>query len=157
MVFEWIWWGIRFSVELYVRCPGDSSATHLLFYRSCIIASQETCTKWAVAASWKWCILGTTRWGFGPPRWLGTDPGPSPRTSTSRTQVRLKGGPAWVPASKCHLNSLVFFHLQPVSLSLWNVLTGDPLYIVKIVIGPIICSVLLLLVAVGGFVMFKKK
>lgn len=34
---------------------------------------------------------------------------------------------------------------------------GDPLYIVKIVIGPIICFVLLLLVTVGGFVMFKKK
>lgn len=35
--------------------------------------------------------------------------------------------------------------------------TGDPLYIVKIVIGPIICFVLLLLVSVTGFVMFKKK
>lgn len=36
-------------------------------------------------------------------------------------------------------------------------LTGDPLYIVKIVIGPIICFILLLLVSVTGFVMFKKK
>ena len=35
--------------------------------------------------------------------------------------------------------------------------TGDPLYVVKIIIGPVICSVLLLLVAIGGFVMFKKK
>ncbi|TNM98429.1 hypothetical protein fugu_014675 [Takifugu bimaculatus] len=34
---------------------------------------------------------------------------------------------------------------------------SDPLYIVKIIIGPIICFVLLLLVAVGGFVMFKKS
>ncbi|TWW73664.1 Insulin receptor [Takifugu flavidus] len=34
---------------------------------------------------------------------------------------------------------------------------SDPLYIVKIIIGPIICFVLLLLVAVGGFVMFKKR
>lgn len=55
--------------------------------RSCIIASPETCTKWAVAASWKWCILGTTQWGFGPPHWLGTDPGQSPLTSMSRTPV----------------------------------------------------------------------
>lgn len=36
-------------------------------------------------------------------------------------------------------------------------LSGDPLHIVKIVIGPIICSALLLLVAVGVFVMFKKR
>lgn len=35
--------------------------------------------------------------------------------------------------------------------------TGDPLYIVKIVIGPVICFVLLLFVSVAGFVMFKKK
>uniref|UniRef100_H3DBQ6 Tyrosine-protein kinase receptor n=1 Tax=Tetraodon nigroviridis TaxID=99883 RepID=H3DBQ6_TETNG len=34
---------------------------------------------------------------------------------------------------------------------------SDPLHVVKIVIGPVICSVLLLLVAVGGFVMFKKN
>lgn len=34
---------------------------------------------------------------------------------------------------------------------------GDPLYVVKIVIGPIICFILLLLVSVTGFVMFKKK
>ncbi|KAM7379575.1 hypothetical protein PAMP_005121 [Pampus punctatissimus] len=33
----------------------------------------------------------------------------------------------------------------------------DPLNIVKIVIGPVICFVLLLLVAVAGFVMFKKN
>lgn len=35
--------------------------------------------------------------------------------------------------------------------------TADPLHIVKIVIGLVICFVLLLLVAVAGFVMFKKK
>lgn len=35
--------------------------------------------------------------------------------------------------------------------------TGDPLYVVKIIIGPIICFVLLLFVAVAGFVMFRKK
>lgn len=39
----------------------------------------------------------------------------------------------------------------------WMCWTGDPLYIVKIVIGPIICFILLLLVSVTGFVMFKKK
>ncbi|XP_038573533.1 insulin receptor a isoform X2 [Micropterus salmoides] len=34
---------------------------------------------------------------------------------------------------------------------------SDPLYIVKIIIGPVICFVLLLCVAVAGFVMFKKN
>lgn len=64
--------------------------TSMLFLcRSCTIVCQGTCTRWPVAASWKWCILGTTQWGSGPPRWLGTDPGPSPRTSTSRMQVSL--------------------------------------------------------------------
>ncbi len=53
---------------------------------------------------------------------------------------------------------LVFVpHLKCDSLSVWMCRTGDPLYIVKIVIGPIICFVLLLCVAVAGFVMFKKK
>ncbi|KAI3374266.1 hypothetical protein L3Q82_006113 [Scortum barcoo] len=41
-----------------------------------------------------------------------------------------------------------YFYVQDAS---------DPLYIVKIVIGPVICFVLLLLVAVAGFVMFKKN
>ncbi|XP_035489022.1 insulin receptor a [Scophthalmus maximus] len=41
-----------------------------------------------------------------------------------------------------------YFYVQDAS---------DPLYIVKIVIGPIICLVLLLFVAVAGFVMFKKN
>ncbi|XP_039998890.1 insulin receptor a [Xiphias gladius] len=41
-----------------------------------------------------------------------------------------------------------YFYVQDAS---------DPLYIVKIVIGPVICFVLLLFVSVAGFVMFKKN
>lgn len=64
-------------------------ASLLFSCRSCTIACRGTCIKWLVAASSKWCILGTTQWGSGPPPWLGTDPGPSPHTFMSRTQVSL--------------------------------------------------------------------
>uniref|UniRef100_A0A7N8YD95 receptor protein-tyrosine kinase n=1 Tax=Mastacembelus armatus TaxID=205130 RepID=A0A7N8YD95_9TELE len=46
-----------------------------------------------------------------------------------------------------------YFFVQDASRSL----ISDPLYIVKIIIGPVICLVLLLCVAAAGFVMFKKK
>lgn len=35
--------------------------------------------------------------------------------------------------------------------------SGDPLYIVKIIIGPVICIVLLLIVSITGFFLFKKR
>lgn len=54
---------------------------------------------------------------------------------------------------------LFFYLIWKIDCGLcdWMCWTGDPLYIVKIVIGPIICFILLLLVSVTGFVMFKKK
>lgn len=80
----------RLFISLLVYCLLSAPWTSALFLcRSSTTACQGTCTKWPVAASWKWCILGTTRWGSGPPRWPGTDPGPSPLTSLCRTQVSL--------------------------------------------------------------------
>ncbi|KAM4552222.1 insulin receptor a [Odontesthes bonariensis] len=35
--------------------------------------------------------------------------------------------------------------------------SSDPLYVVKIIIGPVICFVLLVFVALAGFIMFKKN
>ncbi|XP_024129446.1 insulin receptor a [Oryzias melastigma] len=52
----------------------------------------------------------------------------------------LAGNGSWTQPS--------FFYVQDLS---------DPLYVVKIIIGPIICFVLLLLVSVVGFVVFKKN
>ncbi|MEQ2309757.1 hypothetical protein AMECASPLE_001873 [Ameca splendens] len=52
----------------------------------------------------------------------------------------LAGNGSWTEPS--------YFYVQDPS---------DPLYVVKIIIGPIICIVLLLFVAVAGFIVFKKS
>lgn len=81
------------------------------FCRSCPTVCPETCTKHPRAASWKWCILGTTRSGSELRRWLETDRGPSPRTFTSRIPVSVHKG-------KTELRDGCYAHLETFLLGM---------------------------------------